>query len=692
MASGTITFAASGYLQGKIEWNSVSNGSSANTSTVNATLYARRTNNATTTGQSWSGHVTIGGNAKAISFSSSVSVGNNWVQMVSHQAVISHNDDGTKLITIDGTVTGPSGTSLSGNTSSGSENVWLDTIPRYVTINSWSVSATSETAIKIVFSASDTCDYAWYSKDNGANWTGVDITDASTGLINISSGIAANTTYNVKIKLRRKITPTPSTDLITTSDTKSVTTYNYPYCTDSPNFTIGNLVTLSFYNPLGRTFTFYIIANGTEIDNHWTISGTSYTGIDASSSQNQLYATIPNAQSATYQVKVVYGSVTKTRNNGNTFRIKGNETPIFSNFTYQDTNSTTIALTGNNQTLVKGYSNVKTIISTSNKATPQNSSSIKTYKTTIGTKSASANYSSSAEVNMTINGADNATISVSATDSRGLSTTVSKTATIKNYTPITISNVTATRSNNGVGQAVTLAFNGTIWNSSFGSQSNAISLIKYWYKETTSSTWIEGQTTLTATISGNSWSGSVSIKGDLGAEGFNISKSFDILFRVKDKLVQKDFSVLLTSGTPALAIYKNKVAVGGKYDTSLGGMLQIHGNITEKNGEWTSLSVSSTYFNSGNVRYKRMGSLVFVHATDLQLKVNITNEDDNYATIASGLPNSISTESAVLARYNDDKIMRVSVTTTGILRFHWTGNVTASSQGFEGHFFYITNP
>ena len=38
MASGTITFGASGVLQGKIEWSSASNGSSANSSNATAIL------------------------------------------------------------------------------------------------------------------------------------------------------------------------------------------------------------------------------------------------------------------------------------------------------------------------------------------------------------------------------------------------------------------------------------------------------------------------------------------------------------------------------------------------------------------------------------------------------------------------------------------------------------------------------
>ena len=51
----------------------------------------------------------------------------------------------------------------------------------------------------------------------------------------------------------------------------------------------------------------------------------------------------------------------------------------------------------------------------------------------------------------------------------------------------------------------------------------------------------------------------------------------------------------------------------------------------------------------------------------------------------------MNTEIAILGRYNDNQIMRIDLTTSGQLRFHWTGSISASTESFEGHFFYITN-
>lgn len=130
-ASGTITFTADGHLQGKIEWSSTSNGSSLNSSNVTATLYAKVTSG-TTTGKSWKGYVKIGDASghNFNGFSSSKSISSSWVKIAEYTDTISHNNDGTKSITISGWVKGPTDTTLENRKSSGSASVQLETIPR----------------------------------------------------------------------------------------------------------------------------------------------------------------------------------------------------------------------------------------------------------------------------------------------------------------------------------------------------------------------------------------------------------------------------------------------------------------------------------------------------------------------------------------------------------------------------------
>lgn len=142
-ASGNITFATSGALQGKIDWTSTSNGSTANTSTVTARIYARKTTSVTTTGKSWNGNVNIGGNNHTYSqiyTGVSTSIGTSWVLIETFTNTITHDDNGSKTITISGSVSGPSGTSLEGVTSSGSGSAVLDTILRASTMTNDTLS------------------------------------------------------------------------------------------------------------------------------------------------------------------------------------------------------------------------------------------------------------------------------------------------------------------------------------------------------------------------------------------------------------------------------------------------------------------------------------------------------------------------------------------------------------------------
>ena len=132
-ASGTISLGTSGYLAGQIIWSSSSNGTAANSSNVTATLQLRRTNSYTTTG-TWTGNININGNNANISYYGSIS--SSWVSVSTRTVTVAHNSDGSKTCSISGSGTGPSGTSLSGNTVTGSANVTLDKIARQATITS----------------------------------------------------------------------------------------------------------------------------------------------------------------------------------------------------------------------------------------------------------------------------------------------------------------------------------------------------------------------------------------------------------------------------------------------------------------------------------------------------------------------------------------------------------------------------
>ena len=298
---------------------------------------------------------------------------------------------------------------------SGSGSWELPTIPRYANITSFSVARRDETSVLYNFSHDVPCDYAWYSTDNGATWHGLPNT-------NVVSGLSANTTYQFKLRLRRT-----DSQLTTDSSTYPQSTYNYPHCTESPDFTIGDALTLKLYNPLGRDVIIkgYAKSNGAEI-----FGGTGVwseiTGFNDGHSVNLQYASIPNAKSGAYKVVVSWNNKAMTRDAGNVYKIRGNEVPTINAFDYIDGNEAVVAITGDNTQIVQ---NKSTLIARFLSATANNGASgIASYLlecngiTSGGTQSGSYNLG-------VIDSARNVDLKLTAYDSRGLS--ASKTITVK---------------------------------------------------------------------------------------------------------------------------------------------------------------------------------------------------------------------------------------------------------------------
>lgn len=581
MASGTINFSSNNSnLAGKIEWSSSSNGTNANSSNVTATLYVRRTNNYNTTG-TWTGTLNIGGEER--SFSVHTSVSSSWVRMQSFTKTISHNNDGSGSCWISGYCNGPSGTSMSGTTVTGSQTVTLDKIARYLSITGFSIQTKQINRVVVKWSVSDKRDTTQYSLNGGAfvgsgTYGETVASDQKSGTFEIKN-LNPNTTYSLKISCRRT-----DSQLWTESNTITFTTYDYAKLTSVPNINIGSSQIIKWTNPNNASISLKLCkTNNSQIINYGSVTGTSKTVTPTAST---IYALTPNSNTykARYIITTTQNNKTYTNSKDFTFTVT-NSNPTFSNFDYVDLSGVTTALTGNNKILVNKYSNVSVTITSTNKATSKNSATMKSYKLSLGSKNETKNYSSSSTITFTAFGPTTGSIKVSATDSRNNSTSVTKTATFKNYTEPVIKSFEAVRSNNGVGSEVTLKFSGTYWNNNFGAVQNTIAGISYSYKETSVSNYSTAKTLTSYTVSNGTFSGQIKVQGDLGAEGFNVSKSFNIRLNIADKLGTTQKVVTLGSGAPAIAIYKDNVAIGKKYDTSISAALQVNGRINIPNGD-----------------------------------------------------------------------------------------------------------
>lgn len=412
MASGsfalTRTGSTSSYITFKCTWSSSSNGSAANTSTVTVKVTATKSSSSTaSTYGSQTTTATVDGASQSNTSSFNLNPGST-VTLLSKTYTVAHNADGSKSCTIS--------VNVGGNIiyANGSKTVTLDNIPQYTSVKQ-SLTSKTETTATMQWSSDTTIDYIWYSTNGGSSWTGINVTDGKGGSYTID-GLSANTTYSIKTRVRSK-----SSQRTTDSSALSVTTYNYPYANSMPDFTIGSKVTIGLYNPLGRSVTVNIIgADNSQISND-TTTKTSISGYNGSTVVTRFYNSIPNAKSGTYKVKVTYGSQVSTKTGGkytvNTSVCK----PSVSTLTYQDTNSTTTAITQNDQLIIEEQSKVKFTASldTTYGATIS-SCKVKvngvTYNMSVSGTTATVN-------NVVIDSAINLSAVVTVTDSRGITGT-----------------------------------------------------------------------------------------------------------------------------------------------------------------------------------------------------------------------------------------------------------------------------
>lgn len=142
MASGTITLTrkGNGLLDGRIVWESTSNGISANNSTVTATLQLMRNASRDTTSGTFKGTFTVATTTRTISKFLNLPHGE-WVTVETISLTVSHSKDGSGNCYIHAAINGPTQTSMEGTSVSGSSTVTLDKINRFVTI----ISATDFT-------------------------------------------------------------------------------------------------------------------------------------------------------------------------------------------------------------------------------------------------------------------------------------------------------------------------------------------------------------------------------------------------------------------------------------------------------------------------------------------------------------------------------------------------------------------
>ena len=363
------------------------------------------------------------------------------------------------------------------------------------------------------------------------------------------------------------------------------------------NFNIGDTITINT-NRASSSFTHTVkIKYGSSTTTIATGVGASVT-YNTSNIADALYALIPNDK------KYTGGTIEVTTYNGGTVigtkscaytanAVESAASPLFSNFTYADTNSTTTAITGNSAVLISGKSSLAVTISAANKATARKSATMKKYTYQVAGLTGEENYSTnqivknigSPEVAQTELPSGTRDIVVTAIDSRGYSTAVTKRVTIVPYKAPTIS-ASASRLN-GFEAETTIKIAGAFSRIEVGGTAkntvDANSGVQYRYKAQNTTTW-GSWTNKTATID--------AANGKVTVADFKLSldnqNAYNFEVRIADRLQTTTGAFTVAVGQPAFYIGADgRVGVGGmptkSKNTGEAGLLQVMGRIFADN-------------------------------------------------------------------------------------------------------------
>lgn len=182
--------------------------------------------------------------------------------------------------------------------------------------------------------------------------------------------------------------------------------------------------------------------------------------------------------------------------------------------TATDTNSATVALTGNASVMVLGKSNARVVVT----ATAKKGASIKAYSVTAGSKRATTATS-------TLNAVDGGNFAATVTDTRGYQVTAKKTAQTVAYVPLTCSQKVGMPTAAG---DCAITIKGDYFNGSFGATANTLK-VQYRRSEDGGSTW-GAWTTATVTKNGNTYSAALTVSG------LDYRKAHTFQARATDKL------------------------------------------------------------------------------------------------------------------------------------------------------------
>lgn len=473
-----------------------------------------------------------------------------YTEMGHTDIVVTHNANGTfpsQTISIYASSYHFNGQSASGTIS----NIpALDRVAPTVTV---SLASRTSNSLTINATASANCDYWEFSRDDGSTFPYTSSTEG-TAVSYTFTGLSPNTTYNIKVRARKKVNQLKGTSArgaYTTIGNALLNSVAEVYADAStviikPNMTVyGASFTYSLEIKRGNTSILTLTIPAQSV-------GTKDVSVTLSPAQRTtLLAGMSNVASfsATYILKTLNNGTQVGSTSSATATIKTSSStsaPSQASFSYADTNEDTVAVTGDSTKLIQGQSTLRL---TNLTATAKNGASVASYNITIGGVTKSVTSGGTVEMGV-ISQSGTLSLSVVVTDSRGYTSTKTQSITCYAYAPPSISAYSVKR-NASTSTQIDMSFSGVF--SNIGS--NTVTAT-YKYKQSTAGSY-SAETSVTPTISGGTFSYS-----GTNVATFDDEYVYDFVITIADGIITETYYITVPSYNPLMAFRPNGVGFG----------------------------------------------------------------------------------------------------------------------------------
>ena len=478
---------------------------------------------------------------------------------------VSHNADGTKSGVVLSASWRFSGTysGVSIGTITASATVTLNSIDRTVPTVSCSVSNITANGFTISASSSATSDIWQYSLNGGSTWTQFSATAGTSATVTLSS-LSPNTTYSVRVRARKR-----TNQVYGTSGTVSAKTLGGAVLLSCGSFsadaaTVSLSLRVTVYN---AAYTNYItIKNGSTTylslaGRIWSAGTANRTITLTSSERTTLLKAMASVKAFTATIELVTKSGSAQIGSASTCTCTvstsaSNSGPTLSGFTFADSYSTTTAITDNDQMLIQDYSRLTVTPGT---AAARNGASIVSYSAVCSGVTKSNTTGETLSLG-TIGTSGTRDITLTVTDSRGYTASVTQSVTVVPYSKPRVSSVSLRRTND-IETEMQLVFNGSISPITVdGTQKNSLLYARYRYKLTSASSYNSYTSILgSVTATGSSFSFS-----NLELCNLDSESSYDFHLQIRDQLnslTSLDLYFVVSQGTPLVALRKKMVGI-----------------------------------------------------------------------------------------------------------------------------------